>query len=342
MEKKTRAEELGLGFYIRAATALLFFAGCWPAWADPGTLQRFPAQVSRTSLKSTELGAILDVVRLETGRLVTVGARGRIALSDDAGHTWVPIGSPLDVTLTAVASVAGRRLIAVGHEETILTSEDDGETWAVLQTNPTGDPLLNIKMITDHIGFILGARGVLHRTDDSGTTWIRTILTAENGFDANLFDALLTKKGTVIISAEAGQLYLSRDSGERWRSIQSPYNGSIFGLVSPQDDTVVAYGMRGTVLISYDDGEKWVIERRPGADSLFGGAARNGEVLLGGEDGTLIYTGPNVPTNWRAHALGSRAAITTVLAMPPGGGWVLATSHGLITLPDHLPAGDFQ
>lgn len=342
MDNDIRVVQRTLGFHFHAATAVILFIAAWPALAERENLQRFPVYPVNKVLQPAELGTILDVVRLKTGRLVTVGTRGKIALSDDGGRTWSPIGSPLDVTLTAVTATAEGRLLAVGHEETILTSDDEGNTWASLQTNPTGGPLLKIRMITDRIGLILGARGVLYRTDDGGTRWTRTVLTTPNGFDASLFDALDTGKGTVIISAEAGLLYLSRDSGQQWKTIQSPYNGSLFGLVSSHGDAVVAYGMRGTVLLSYDDGEKWAIERPPGADSLFGGAARDGEIVLGGQDGTLLYASPGFPTEWRAHPLGSRATITAVLAMPPGDGWALATNHGLIRLPDPLSSDNAQ
>jgi len=59
-------------------------------------------------------------------RIVAVGERGVIALSDDDGTTWHQAPCPVSVTLTMVRFVDNQHGVAVGHGGTVLTTSDAG------------------------------------------------------------------------------------------------------------------------------------------------------------------------------------------------------------------------
>ena len=64
-------------------------------------------------------------------RVVAVGERGTILLSDDQGVSWQPatVQPQRDLTLTAVVALADDNLLAVGHDGWILRSADRGAQW---------------------------------------------------------------------------------------------------------------------------------------------------------------------------------------------------------------------
>ena len=64
-------------------------------------------------------------------RVVAVGERGSILLSDDQGVSWqsASVASQRNATLTAVVALDDKRLLAVGHDGWILRSTDDGSSW---------------------------------------------------------------------------------------------------------------------------------------------------------------------------------------------------------------------
>ncbi len=62
-------------------------------------------------------------------RLVAVGERGVIALSDDQGKSWRQATVPRSVGLTAASFVDARNGWAVGHGGVVLASRDAGENW---------------------------------------------------------------------------------------------------------------------------------------------------------------------------------------------------------------------
>src|SRR5688572_16714729 len=75
-----------------------------------------PAVLSEPALQSPKaLGAAMLAVTRAGHRLVAVGERGTVLLSDDAGASWRQARVPVQVTLTAVRFVDERTGWAAGH-----------------------------------------------------------------------------------------------------------------------------------------------------------------------------------------------------------------------------------
>src|SRR5258706_7856966 len=75
--------------------------------------------------------AVLLAAAAAGARVVAVGERGVIALSDDGGATWRQAPCPVSVTLTMVRFADDRHGVAVGHGGTVLMTSDAGANWAV-------------------------------------------------------------------------------------------------------------------------------------------------------------------------------------------------------------------
>ena len=62
-------------------------------------------------------------------RLVAVGQRGHVLLSDDAGKTWQQADVPVSADLVAVCFPNAETGWAVGHDGVVLKSIDAGRSW---------------------------------------------------------------------------------------------------------------------------------------------------------------------------------------------------------------------
>ncbi|HSJ47880.1 MAG TPA: YCF48-related protein, partial [Gammaproteobacteria bacterium] len=228
---------------------------------------------------------MLDGLALDE-RLVVVGERGRIFLSED-GMEWRTVATPTRATLTALAAVDGRRLVAVGHEEVILRSEDGGEHWQLVHQDPEADgPLLAVWFDANGHGLAAGAYGRILESRDGGTSWQTADL--ESG-DPHLNAIARGPDGRLLIAGEAGTLLRSSSDGQAWEILDSPYAGSYFGLLPTPEGALLAFGMRGHLYRSRDAGEHWEAIAIDSDHSLFGGRVlTDGQVLLVGQNGLLL------------------------------------------------------
>ena len=88
---------------------------------DPATENAWLAPLAAHSL-------LLDIARAGD-RLVAVGERGHVLLSDDDGETWKQVQVPTRTMLTAVHFLDDKLGFAVGHDAVILRTEDGGSIW---------------------------------------------------------------------------------------------------------------------------------------------------------------------------------------------------------------------
>ena len=102
-------------------------------------------------------------------RMVVVGERGHVLLSDDQGATWRQAKVPTRALLTAVYFHDDRLGWVVGHDEIILRSEDGGETWTRTHAAPDKEqPLLDVWFKDASTGFAFGAYGTILASTDGG------------------------------------------------------------------------------------------------------------------------------------------------------------------------------
>jgi len=188
-------------------------------------------------------------------RLVAVGERGHVLLSDDHGATWTQAETvPTRELLTGVCFSNAQQGVVVGHDEVILTTQDAGRTWTLAHFAPQSQqPLLDVACAGNDRVIAVGAHGVYFISADGGRNWREHSL----GQDFHLNKIAVASAARLYIAAEGGHLYRSDDSGDTWHELTSGYEGSFFGVRPLHDDVVLAYGLRGNLFRSEDAGATW-------------------------------------------------------------------------------------
>jgi photosystem II stability/assembly factor-like uncharacterized protein len=257
------------------------------AWAAPEIL---PAAGPLRAATMERL-LLVDAERVG-GRIVAVGARGYIVITDDRGATWRRARSPEAPLLTGIDFLDDQLGIAVGHDSVILTTADGGETWTQRFSAPSeGRPLLDVIFVKKDFAVAVGAYGAYYESSDAGTTWkARKIIADDKHFNA----ILELGDGNLLILGEAGTILATSDWGKSWAPIASPYKGSFFGAVVTDDGAVVAFGMRGRIYRSTDKGKSWKQVDNPSTATLIGSEKLpDGAVVLAGSAGTALVSRDN-------------------------------------------------
>lgn len=215
-------------------------------------------------------------------RVVAVGERGNILLSDDQGGSWQPatVKPQRDLTLTALVALPDKSLLAVGHDGWIVRSEDEGANWSEVRFDgEIAEPLLGIWSAGGNRVLAFGSFGKFYQSGDDGRTWQAQPLEVDsahlNGMDGGT-------DGRRMVVGEQGLVLRSDDGGHSWHKLEPFYNGSLFGVVRLSPDRWVTYGMRGHVFVSQDFGQTWEPVKVDNQLPLYG------HVLLPNDGGLLI------------------------------------------------------
>jgi len=262
-----------LGFTAVPTTAL-------PAEPAPRVLAEAALQTPKAQ------GAAMLAVTRAGSRLVAVGERGTVLLSDDDGARWRQAAAvPVQVSLTALRFVDARTGWAVGHLGVILNTVDGGEHWtrqldgvsaaqrivaAAAQSTDEREkrnaaryadegpdkPFFDVDFADAQRGVAVGAYGLAFATADGGTTWTPLVGRLPNPKSLHLYAARWVASN-LVFAGEQGLLIKSTDAGASFTALASPYKGSWFGLVAARSGTIVAYGLRGRVFRSADGGASW-------------------------------------------------------------------------------------
>ncbi|MCL6702002.1 YCF48-related protein [Pseudomonas sp. T1.Ur] len=279
-------------------------------------------QQSATPTAKARRAVLLGLARAGE-RLVAVGERGIVLLSDDAGANWRQAQVPVSVSLTAVQFVDAEHGWAVGHLGVVLHTRDGGETWQkqldgeraialavhvaerdahqpggagnlaqarhMLDDGPD-KPFLDLYFSDRLHGYVVGAYNQIYRTDDGGRSWQPWMQHVDNPQGLNLY-GIRALGNDLLLAGERGLLLRSTDGGQSFQALKSPYEGSFFGLLATRDGALIAYGLRGNAWRSDDRGNSW---RRldTGLESTLAAAVelRDGSLLLASQNGELLFS----------------------------------------------------
>lgn len=264
-------------------------------------------------------GVLLAIARADR-RLVAVGERGVVLLSDDDGRNWRQARDvTVSVALTGVTFVDARRGWAIGHSGTVLHTTDGGETWARqldgraigalavtearslvgehaarllrdaerLADEGPDKPLLGIHFADAMHGWVVGAYGLALVTTDGGANWSTIMGRIPNPGGRHLY-SIAPIPGGLLIAGEQGSLFRSDDGGASFTAVKTPYAGTFFGALPMRGDGIVAYGLRGNAWSGSADGG-WTRIELPQAATLTGAVTlADGGLLLADEGGRLF------------------------------------------------------
>ena len=266
---------------IIAIATLLSFEPSFAAQGESavlGMVTERPALKSNIALRSAMIGEAFA-----GKRIVAVGERGIVLLSDDSGKSWVQATVPTSVTLTAVQFSDTHNGWAVGHAGVILHSSDSGASWkkqldgdqaakmilefsekyAAANTGSPGaknltsaakqfaadgadKPFLDVFFTSDRSGFVVGAFGLAIRTEDGGKTW-EPFMQLLNNRDGSHLYSIRASGERIVIAGERGFLAISNDGGKSFLSPELPYKGSLFSVSVLPSGTIVVAGLKGNM-----------------------------------------------------------------------------------------------
>jgi photosystem II stability/assembly factor-like uncharacterized protein len=304
----------------------------------PDVLER-PA----THLRDLSRASITNFARAG-GRIVALGERGAILLSDDEGQTWRQAEVPVNVTLTAAAFPTPHQGWAVGHGGVVLQTTDGGENWALqldgrkiaaLATSSAGSdpaaharalqlagdgpdkPLLDLCFDGTSTGYVVGAYGLMLGTSDGGRSWTFLSERLDNPKSLHL-NAIRCEGKLLTIVGEQGLLLRSRDGSASFQQLTSPYRGSFFGVLTAGADDIVTAGLRGNAFRSQDGGTTW----QPlalGAPASFTVVAsqRDGSWLLANQAGQ-VFSSTDQGRSFRPVTTSTTARLSAALTLADG------------------------
>jgi photosystem II stability/assembly factor-like uncharacterized protein len=276
-------------------------------------------------------GVLLGVGRAGN-RLVAVGDRGIILLSDDQGATWREVRTGKPELLTAVLFTTPEEGWAVGQDSTILHTTDAGEHWTA-QTKDDGNDQALFSIASLGAGHLIatGAYALVLETTD-GQTWTPDKLpNLDEDYHLNCVMAHIGPSGgdDVVITGEAGHAFVRH--GTAWTPIPVGYDGSQFGCLTRSDGSMYSFGLRGSLFVSTASTPAWT--RIPtGEDrSLFGGTVlANGLIALVGSNGLMLLLDPHTNT-LRKMAPVTGATLSGIVETPDGK-WVVVGDDGVHTV----------
>jgi photosystem II stability/assembly factor-like uncharacterized protein len=305
-----------------------------------------PARAARRPAHSVQLA-----LASAGSRVVAVGERGVILLSDDAGRTWRQAQTvPVSVTLTAVHFASPTRGYAAGHSGVLLQSQDGGETWTrrlqgheaatlVLQaaqalpasaTQPRvlaaaqrlvddgpDKPWLALHFSDAQHGLLLGAYNLALQTADGGTTWQALSPRLDNPQSLHLYTAA-SQGPAWLLAGEQGLLLQSRNGGASFERLASPYKGSYFTAQPLPDGEWLVAGLRGNVWRSSQAGQQWTqLEGLPPINITVSTRLADGRLLLVNQAG-MGFVSADQGHSLQPLALPPGPPLADLLALPDG------------------------
>lgn len=303
---------------------VLPFSAAWCV-ADTGPVGS-PLSTPAMQVAPTQKTVLIDLARAGE-RLVAVGERGLVLLSDDHGQSWRQAAVPVSVSLSAVQFVDAHNGWAIGHAGVVLATRDGGESWVVqldglraaqieldaakaergnaldqdsaearvqsaerLVADGADKPFLALEFVDGQRGLIVGAYGLALLTRDGGATWQSLMGQIANPMGMHLY-AISRQGSRWFLAGEQGYLARSADDAASFTPLESPYEGSFFTLQSRADGALLVGGLKGHAFISRDAGESFQDLPVPMPVSFSDATAlADGRVVLANQAGLLFVS----------------------------------------------------
>lgn len=315
-----------------------------------------PAKQNKTSVNTLQLG-----LARAGSKLVSVGERGVILLSEDEGNSWTQAKSvPVSVTLTAVTFSDPLNGWAAGHSGVILVTTDGGNTWQVqldgyqaaqlamaeaeslvaagdergerakrnagyLIKEGADKPILDIFFANQFDGWAIGAYGLVYATNDGGDNWYSIIARLPNPAGKHLYKVVRSNDELIILGEQAA-VFTSADDGDTFTKLDTPYYGSFFDGLLLDDGTRLLYGLRGNVWRQSKGKGRWKRVKLGSEVTLTSGlVGSDGQIMLADQSGQLFISADSAK-NFSLMGQAPFGGITDIIQSQSG--YAVATARG--------------
>lgn len=267
---------------------------------------------------------LLDVARAGQ-RLVAVGERGHVVLSDDEGASWRQVATPTRALLTSVWFNDERIGWAAGHDSTILHTADGGETWT-LQHHATHDAAA--------VEAELDAQFSSEEDDFSDVDVVPRATSKAQRIGAPLMDIWFDPAGRHGLAVGAyGVVLESNDGGASWNDrsgmLANPDGWHLTAIAAGAPQRLLIVGEKGIAFGSADGGRTFSRVKTPAESSLFGAIGGAGGYWAYGLQGRLY----NVAGNWKPIATGVTYGFNDAVVLADGTVVVVGNGGIVVTVP---------
>ena len=283
-------------------------------------------------------------------------------------------GDGIDGMLQDVYFMDNQNGLVVGDGGLMLATSDGGKTWEKMEVDmrppgagqrPGGPPgagggpppgfgrggpapLYNIYFVDENVGFIIGGRGTILKTEDGGKTWARKMAMSSagvgrggnpRGMRANLMGIQMISETTGFIAGTENTILKTTDGGETWvgsseRARVGETRNNLEGIwfVSPTTGWVI--GSFGTLLHTADGGENWE-KRDPGFDNnLFGIHFLDENTgWISGQEGLILHTTDGGAT-WNQQKVESYDDLHDITFVDAMVGWAVGGYNSILHTTD--------
>ena len=326
------------------AVALSFYG----ALANSATDFAFKPAIPFTNVTHMQL---IDIASAGE-RLVAVGERGLVTVSDDNGESWRQATVPVSTTLTAVVFATAELGWAVGHAGTILHTSDGGLNWELQFDGVEAGKqyaqftLTRLEQLQSDFDKLEAA--VQDSADDEEASAkladleyaLEDAIFAEEDARAAMeagpadpfLDVLFLDANTGIAVGAYGMLYRTTDGGKNWRiavdRIDNIDRFHYYALAVDAGGQVYLSGEAGLLYHSGDGGISWDRVEDIYDGSLFGLVCQGEHVIAFGLRGN-IFRSADQGVSWASIENPTEYSLYggTVL---PAGGIVLLGSGGVV------------
>lgn len=272
------------------------------------------------------------------------GHDGVILNTTDGGKTWQKQFDGYRANQEIVDSVSRAYDEAEAHLAELQDQGDDdaisaaeerlenlefmlGDASYDLDTGST-KPFLDLWFYDANRGFAVGAYGMLFYTEDGGQHWKNYSLRLPNPENYHLNAISFVGNQSLMIVGERGLVLRSDDLGQSWRSLDSPYDGSLFGLAADGNQQLL-FGLRGHVFASENGGISWQELATGSKQTLAGSLVTKQGVMLVGNGGVVLDLANKSPV--KLHIIEGRKAYSA-LVQATDGTYVLVGESGVMRL----------
>ncbi len=189
--------------------------------------------------------SLLDVIALDAGHVIAIGAYGLCLESLDEGKTWQRRRLIADdLHFNRITRGPTGELYIAGERGTLLRSRDNGSQWQTLKA-PYEGSFYGILPLDRRTLLAYGLRGRLFRSSDDGETW-RPVETAVEGL---LAAGLQLRGNLILLGGSVRGLLVSRNYGETFAPLAASPVGAVSALLQLPDGSVLSLGEDGVVAV---------------------------------------------------------------------------------------------
>jgi photosystem II stability/assembly factor-like uncharacterized protein len=296
---------------LLTAAAALSLPKAFAAQMPAGSPAEIPIELQQAAAMSPAAAfGLFNNVVLAGPRLVAVGERGRIMLSDDAGNSWRQVPVPISSTLVSARFATPALGWAVGQMGVILKTADGGESWKLVLN---GFQAANLMLAEAQSGGAKPVKAVSQpAADGAGQAALQNAqLLVTFGAATPMLSLLVLGPDHVIAFGAFGLALESLDAGETWSGIaarmQNTQGLHVYGALQTAS-TLVVVGEAGLLLHGPLAGSL-AAAASPYPGSLFGLVSPAPDNILAfGLQGTLLQSA-DLGATWRSLPVVSSNAV---------------------------------